>query len=129
MTPARAVYITALGTVLALALVLQSAAIRESGYRLERLRAEITEARTEHALHLAHISKLKSPRRVLALVETLGLDLQERPVEHAVDPAIAAAAAEPAEPVKVLNTNPNAAPLADPPPGQPTTVASLAPRP
>ena len=81
MTPARVVYIALVATALALALVLQSAAIRESGYRLEDLRAEIAEVRTEHAVHLAHVSKLKSPRRVLSLVQTLGLGLQERPVE------------------------------------------------
>ena len=117
MTPARVVYITVVGTILALALVLQSAAIRESGYRLEELRAEIAEGQTENAMHLAHISKLKSPRRVLALVEALGLGLEERPVPAAGTEGV---------PTDAVTDTSQPAPLADAPPGQPTTVASLA---
>ena len=39
MTPARAIYVIALASLLALAVVRQSAALRETGYRLEQLRA------------------------------------------------------------------------------------------
>ncbi len=117
MTPARVVYITAVGTVLALALVLQSAAIRQSGYRLEELRAEIVEGQTENAIHRAHISKLKSPRRVMMLVEALGLGLEKRPVP---------AARTESAPADAVTDTTQPAPLADAPPGQPTTVASLA---
>ncbi len=117
MTPARVVYITAVGTVLALALVLQSAAIRQSGYRLEELRAGIVEGQTENAIYRAHISKLKSPRRVMMLVEALGLGLEIRPVP---------AARTEGAPADAVTDTTQPAPLAEVSPGQPTTVASLA---
>jgi len=80
MTPRRFLYILGLVTALAMTVVWQSAALRGTGYRLEELRSQIAEQRAEQAIHRAHLSKLKNPRRILALAEWLGLDLEERAV-------------------------------------------------
>ena len=80
MTPARLAAMLALATALALALVAQNARIRQAGYAVSELRAQIAEQRTELAIHKAHLSKLKNPQRIRALVAWLGLDLRERPV-------------------------------------------------
>ena len=83
MTPARLAAMLVLATALALAVVHQNARIRQAGYELSEVRAQITEQRAELAIHKAHLSKLKNPQRILSLVAWLGLDLQERPVPAA----------------------------------------------
>jgi cell division protein FtsL len=83
MTPRRYACLLALATALALGVVWQSAALRGAAYRLEDLRARVTEQKAELALHRAHVSKLKNPRRILGLAEWLGLDLRERAVPPA----------------------------------------------
>ena len=80
MTPAKTVYVLLLATVLGLAVVWQSADLRRTGYRLERVQARIAEQQADKAVHAAHLAKLKSPRRVLGLVGWLGLDLQQSPL-------------------------------------------------
>jgi cell division protein FtsL len=90
MTPARLAAVLVLATVLGLAVVHQNAHIRQAGYELSALNGRIAEQRAELAIHKAHLSKLKSPRRILALVDWLGLDLRERPVAPAA-PQVAAA--------------------------------------
>jgi hypothetical protein len=90
MTPTRLAAILLLATGMALAVVHQNARIRQAGYDLSGLYGQIAEQRAELAIHKAHLSKLKSPQRILALVEWLGLDLRERPVVPA-GPQVAAA--------------------------------------
>jgi len=80
MTSTRLAALLVLATAFALAVVYQNARIRQTGYELSGLYGKIAEQRAELALHKAHLSKLKSPQRILALVTWLGLDLQERPV-------------------------------------------------
>ncbi|MCK4375295.1 MAG: hypothetical protein KAX19_08200 [Candidatus Brocadiae bacterium] len=80
MTPGRLIYLMVLATLLALAVVRQSAGLRQCGYRLEELRRESSERRAEHTAHRAHLSKLKNPQRILGLVNWLGLELRERPI-------------------------------------------------
>ncbi|NLW49461.1 MAG: hypothetical protein GXY85_01275 [Candidatus Brocadiaceae bacterium] len=80
MTPIRVTAIIFLATALALGVVWQNARIRQVGYELSALNGRLAEQRAELAIHKAHLSKLKSPQRIVALVEWLGLDLQERPV-------------------------------------------------
>lgn len=80
MTPTRSAALLVLATAFALAVVYQNARIRQTGYELSGLYGKIAEQRAELALHKAHLSKLKSPQRIIALVAWLGLDLQERPV-------------------------------------------------
>jgi cell division protein FtsL len=76
MTPAKSVFCILLATALALAVVHQSAVLRQTGYRLEQVSREIAEEKTEYAVHEAHVCKLRSPKRILALAEQLGLDLE-----------------------------------------------------
>jgi len=89
MTPTRLAAMLLLATALALAVVHQNARIRQAGYELSELHGRIAEQRAELAIHKAHLSKLKSPQRILALVAWLGLDLQERPVAPTSPRAVA----------------------------------------
>ncbi len=86
MTPTKLLYALALLTALALALVWQSARIRQSGYRVAELRAQIAEQKAELALHEAHLSKLRSPQRIVGLARWLGLELEQRAVVAAHGP-------------------------------------------
>ena len=96
MTPIRLTAMLVLATALALAVVHQNAQIRQTGYDLSALRGQIGEQRAQLAMHKAHLSKLKNPQRIIALVEWLGLDLEERPVVPAA-PAVAAKDAPPSD--------------------------------
>ncbi|MHC4592142.1 MAG: hypothetical protein ACYS8L_05545 [Planctomycetota bacterium] len=84
MTPGKLVYVAALATGLALAVVWQSAALCEAGYRLEELEAQAAEQEAEGAIYESHLSKLKNPQRILGLVAWLGLDLREKSVAQAL---------------------------------------------
>ena len=95
MTPTRLAVMLVLATTLGLAVVHQNARIRQAGYELSALNGRIAEQRAELAIHKAHLSKLKNPQRILALVAWLGLDLQEPPVAPAA-PQVAAAEDVPA---------------------------------
>ncbi|MGD2174323.1 MAG: hypothetical protein PVJ27_02885 [Candidatus Brocadiaceae bacterium] len=77
MTPGKVLLMMVLSAAFALAVVWQSAAMREAGYRLQDLRSQIVEQRARRAVYLTHLSRLKSPRRIVALLDWLGLDLQE----------------------------------------------------
>jgi hypothetical protein len=112
MTPARLLYVLALVTALALALVWQSARVRQAGYRAAELRAQIAEQKAERAVHGAHLSKLRSPQRVVSLVRWLGLELEERTVALSGRPDRAAPRPQGAEPAPggdALNEEPVAA--------------------
>jgi len=74
---ARCIYAMLIATALALALVWQGAEVRSVGYELEELREQVAEQKALSAIYEAHLSKLKSPQRVTALVAWLGLDLEE----------------------------------------------------
>ncbi|MCD6416090.1 MAG: hypothetical protein J7M08_05280 [Planctomycetes bacterium] len=83
MTPAKVLCVMLLGVLLALCVLRQSALMRQMGYRIERLQAQMERQQTERARYMAHISRLKSPRRIVGLIAWLGLDLQEsRPPER-----------------------------------------------
>ena len=84
--PPRLLCLLLLATALALAVVWQNAALRQAGRRLESLRAELAEERAEQLTYRAHLSKLRSPQRILRLVQWLGLDLSERVVRPADEP-------------------------------------------
>ena len=84
--PPRLLCLLLLATALALAVVWQNAALRQAGRRLESLRAELAEERAEQLTYRAHLSKLRSPQRILRLVQWLGLDLSERAVRPADEP-------------------------------------------
>jgi hypothetical protein len=86
MTPAKFVVCILLATALALAVVYQSTTLRRAGYRLEEVRREIAEEKADYAVHEAHVCKLRSPQRILALAERLGLNL-ERPTPEQSAPA------------------------------------------
>jgi cell division protein FtsL len=77
MSPAKLAYLVVLGAALALAVVWQSARMREVGYRTQELRTELNQCHAELAARRAHLSKLKNPRRIVALVDWLGLELHE----------------------------------------------------
>ncbi len=85
MTPAKVLYLILLCTALALLLVWQSSLARSVGYEVQDLHAEAAEQRAENAAYVAQLGKLKNPRRILALVAWLGLDLHEPPVEAETD--------------------------------------------
>lgn len=89
MTPTKSIVCILLGTALALAVVRQSAILRQAGYRLEELRGDIAEEKAEYAVCEAHVCKLRSPKRILALAERLGLEL-ERPAPSPAAPVEAA---------------------------------------
>jgi hypothetical protein len=96
MTPGKTAYLMALATLLALCLVWQSASLRNVGYRIESLRRETAEQRDQAVAYRAQLSRLKSPRRILGLVDWLGLQLAE-PEPALVDaPAPGADATPPA---------------------------------
>jgi hypothetical protein len=82
MTPAKSIVCILLATALALAVVHQSATLRRAGYRLEEVRREIAEEKADYAVHEAHVCKLRSPQRILALAERLGLDLERSTPEQ-----------------------------------------------
>lgn len=84
MTPARLIATFVLAMALALAVVQQSALLRQTGYRLSELRAQIAGEQAELAVHRSHLSKLRNPQRIQALVSWLGLDLREPPVAAAL---------------------------------------------
>ncbi len=77
MSPAKLAYLVILGAALALAVVWQSAQMRRVGYRTQDLRTELNQWHAELAARRAHVSKLKNPRRIVALVDWLGLELHE----------------------------------------------------
>ncbi len=78
---ARVLYVQAVVTALALCVVWQTAQIRKEGYCLEELRREKERCETEVHSYRAHIEKLKSPQRVLHLVEALRLPLTQTAAE------------------------------------------------
>ncbi|MHC4789694.1 MAG: hypothetical protein ACYS8K_10905 [Planctomycetota bacterium] len=109
MTPGKLGYLILLSTLLALGVVWQSATIRQTGYRLEELQDQIAEQEAEAALFQAQLSKLRNPQRIVALVNWLGLELQERavpPTEMIVERVRSAAV------VAVLSDEPEPAPPA-----------------
>ncbi|MHC4480124.1 MAG: hypothetical protein ACYS1C_04030 [Planctomycetota bacterium] len=109
MTPGKLGYLILLSTLLALGVVWQSATIRQTGYRLEELQDQIAEQEAEAALFQAQLSKLRNPQRIVALVNWLGLELQERavpPTEMIVERVRSAAV------VAVLPDEPEPAPPA-----------------
>ncbi len=77
MNVVRILYVEAVLTALALCVVWQAAEVRKAGYRLEALRRERERRTAELQSYRAHVGKLKSPQRILHLVETLGLRLTE----------------------------------------------------
>ena len=77
MNPVRIIYVLSVVTALALCLVWQTREVRQAGYRLEELRREAECRQTEVHVYQAHVSKLKTPQRILKLVESLGLPLQQ----------------------------------------------------
>jgi C4-dicarboxylate-specific signal transduction histidine kinase len=98
MQLARILYVQAVLTVLALCVVWQTAYVRLEGYRLEALRREKERCETEVQSCRAHIERLKSPPRILHLVESLRLPLTQ------LTPEPSAAAVQdqtPREPVQV----------------------------
>ena len=78
MTPGKLVYVFALATALALAVTYQSSVRLQAGYRLQGLRAEISEQQADRSVYRTQLSKLKNPQRIMRLVAWLGLNLQER---------------------------------------------------
>lgn len=96
MTTGKAVYIMVLATALGLAVVRQAACLREAGYRQAELRGQIAEVREDRLVLDAHLAKLRSPQRILALTERLGLNLARRPFPESTvqpDEAVEVAAA------------------------------------
>jgi len=86
MSPAKLIYLALVATALALCIVYQGARLRSVGYSLEELRREIAEQRTDRAIYLAQLSRLKNPGRILGLLARLGIDLREQSVAVAVRP-------------------------------------------
>ena len=82
MRVARILYVQAVLTALALCVLWQGVLVRQAGYRLERLRRDAEERQAEVEKYRAQVSKLKSPQRVVQLVEKLGLNLALPPVEN-----------------------------------------------
>lgn len=119
--PGKVLYFMLLATVLALAVVWENAALRQAGYRLEKARAAVAEQRAQRIINQAHLSKLRNPQRILALVKWLGLDLRERtvPAVDATNPAEGVAAASAAAPRTRVTAGNAAAARA----GQPVAVA------
>jgi len=76
VTPGKVIYALLIATVLALAVVYQSATRLRIGYQLQDLRSQIVEQQAERVLYQTHLSKLRNPKRVMRLVAWLGLDLQ-----------------------------------------------------
>ena len=77
MQALKAFYVQALVAALALCVVQQGHQVRHVGYRLEELRQQIRSSQVEIQKHKAQISRLKSPQRIVHLVEALGLDLAQ----------------------------------------------------
>ena len=73
----RVLSVQATVAALALCVVWQSSVARQSGYRLEELRREIASSEAEVHKYEAQLSKLKSPQRILSLLDQFGLDLLE----------------------------------------------------
>jgi hypothetical protein len=114
MTTPKAIACILLATALALAVVYQSAALRQAGYRLEEARRDIAEEKADYAVYEAQVCKLRSPQRILALAERLGLEL-ERPTPADTKRS------SPAGQTAPQGTPENVQPPADWPAGEPDT--------
>ncbi len=90
MTTGKTIYVLALATALALAVAWQGARLRRTGYRVQELKEAVAQQQYRCDMYRAHLSKLKSPQRITALVEWLGLDLLEQP-PHLAESALAEA--------------------------------------
>ncbi len=58
-----------------LCLLWQSRLVRRTGHRLDQIQKRATDIEAQIQRCEAHLSKLKSPQRILRLVQTLDLDL------------------------------------------------------
>lgn len=77
MAIVRTIFVLCVVTALALCVVWQAREGRRAGYRLEELRREAECRQAEVHVYQAHVSKLKTPQRILKLVESLGLPLEQ----------------------------------------------------
>lgn len=84
MHAVRIIFVKVVLAALALCIVWQSRAVRREGHRLEKIerRAETVERQIQRCE--AHISKLKSPQRIMRLVNSLGFDLAHPPTVQEV---------------------------------------------
>ena len=85
MTPAKLFVIMLVAVAFALALVWQTTQRRQTAYRIDALSREIAEERINRARYRRNVTTLKSPLRLMTLVEQYNLNL-ERPVPVADTP-------------------------------------------
>ncbi len=88
MRPGKTVCVIFLVALMALAVVWQSARMRRVGYRIDELRGRLRELRAERASYRTHLSKLKNPGRITALVAWLGLELQQQRQSESASPEL-----------------------------------------
>ena len=94
MDTLKVFYVQAVVAALALCIVHEGHEARQIGYRLESMRRE-TESRVVEAQKCtAQIGRLKSPQRILHLVEALELDIEQAPVTGELADAAGAPAAD-----------------------------------
>jgi cell division protein FtsL len=72
----RVIFVEVVIAALALCTVWQSRVARREGHRLEELQQRVRRREERIQRCRAHISKLKSPQRIMRLVQSLGLRLQ-----------------------------------------------------
>jgi cell division protein FtsL len=76
MLAIRVIFLQVVVAFLALCVVWQSRMARWEGHRLEKLQRRVQEREEQIQRCRAHISKLKSPQRIMQLVQALGLRLE-----------------------------------------------------
>ena len=84
MSPGRVIYIIVVATTLAVAVVWQRGQQRDLGYRLEKLNSEVADQEEQRDTYRVHVSKLKSPQRILNIVKQYGLHLRASPTVPSV---------------------------------------------
>jgi len=92
MDTLKVFYVQAIVAALALCIVHEGHETRQIGYRLESMRRETESRVVEAQKRTAQIGRLKSPQRILHLVEALELDIEQPPVTHELADGEAAAA-------------------------------------